>query len=255
MTTYIFKGIVLPERAQITLFPPIKLVVMNKATDKVKFESQLSVNRNQITCWVDTNSECNLDELLDLKNEVKAHISTILAIVGFINGCAYDIEITQVINKEKPIDYVYGIDIPCIRERNKNININDKLNSLLSKVSSSDISSIYLSRCFTDLIMAMKNPIDTGFYCYRAIESLRQYCKNKYNIGEDNKSAQWKKLRDITGYAEKSDFEDYIKVVTDFAYPIRHGDIIHITDSQRIEIFMKTWDVVEAFLEKYQDFN
>jgi hypothetical protein len=243
MTVYILKGIVLPERAQITIFP-IKQIHIDKATNEVKFETKLSINSNQITLWFHTNSEW---ELYELKNVIKIHISTILAIVGFINGCAYDIEITQVINEEKLIDHVYGIDIPCIWERNKNINFNDKLNGLFSKISNSGVNGIYLNRCFTDLIMAMKNPVDTGFYCYRAIESLREYCKNKFNIGKKNKEAQWKKLSEITGYI---DLEDYIQVIMDFAYPVRHGDVIHITDSDRMEIFMKTWDVAKYRTKK-----
>jgi len=243
MTVYILKGIVLPERAQITIFP-IKQICIDRTTNK-KFEIKLNINLNQITFWVNTDFEW---ELYYLKNMAESHISNILAIVGFINGCAYNIEITQVINEEKSLDFVYGIDIPCIWERNKNVEINDKLNSLFSKISNSGINSIYLSRCFTDLIMGMKHPNDTGFYCYRAIESLRQYCKNKFNI--EKESEQWRKLSEITSYDK-----EHIQVVKKFADPVRHGDILSITDSDRVEIFMRTWDIVEAFLEKFQDFN
>jgi len=251
MTTYIFKGMVLPERELINL-SLLTSTFKSKATDKVMFEIKLDITCNQITCWVDTNSECNLT-IYDLKNEVQEYISIHLAVLGFVSGYVYNIEITQVIYEERSVG-VFPIFIHCIQERNKNIDANNKFISLLSKVNSDKLSSIYLSRCFTDLTMAMKNPVDTGFYCYRAIESLREYCKNKHGMGK-NKDAPWEKFREIIGYAERKDFDDYIKVVTDFAYPVRHGDTLHITDSNRVEIFMKTWDVVEAFLEKYQDFN
>lgn len=238
MTVYILRGLVLPERAQLSL-PPIKVKFMHPSTVH-EGEIKLSIVLNQITLWVYSESEWNI---FDLRNVGKQFASDILSIIGFLKGYAYDIEIRHVINDEKEIDYVYGIDIPCIEKRNEHILVEEKLNDLLPKTVGA--GGIYVKRCLNDLIMAMKHPEDTGFYCFRAIEALKQYCKNIFNI--EKESEQWKKVTEITGYEK-----DYIEIVKKFAFPTRHGEVLPITSADREEIFMKTWDVIESFLEKMQ---
>jgi hypothetical protein len=89
----------------------------------------------------------------------------------------------------------------------------------------------------------MKNADDTGFYCYRAIESLRQHCILKYKIDPEEKAEQWQKVRELATCDEATLRQ--IKAVAD---PLRHGEVVKVTSSDRAELFVKTWDVVDAYL-------
>ncbi|MBF0377564.1 MAG: hypothetical protein HQK72_08775 [Desulfamplus sp.] len=235
MIPYILKGLVLPERAAISL-GPMKMEFFHPSSG-LEAQAKLNIVLNQITVWVYSEHEW---DIFDLRNVAEQLVVDILAIVGFLKGYAYNVEIRQIINDGKDIDYVFGINMPCIEKRNEHLDFEKHLNKLLPKVAGDH--GIFIKRCLNDLVMAMKQPGDTGFYCFRAIEALKQYCKNRYGL--EKEADQWKKVSDISGYGK-----DHIEVVRRFAFPARHGDILPITSSDREEIFIKAWDIVEAFLE------
>lgn len=231
---YIIKGIVHPERAQISL-GPIQFEFLHPSTgDRAK--TALNIVLNQVTVLVRSDVEW---DIFDLRNVAKQLVADQLAMVGYIKGYAYEIEIRQVLNTEKGIDYVYGIDIPCIGERNKEKDINVEVPKIMAHWGGEN--GIFVRRCLNDLIMAMKHSDDTAFYCFRALESLKHYCRVRFKI--DSESGQWKKLSEITGTG-KGDIE----FIRDKAFPARHGDVVGITSDERAKMFLKTWDIVDAFL-------
>lgn len=202
-------------------------------------DAQISIILNQVAVWVDSNTEWNI---FDLRNVVKIIVQNEIAIIGYLKGYAYEVEIRRILQSELGIDYVFGIDIPCIAERNKSINPLEKITTIRKKIIGSD--GIFLHRCFNDLVMAMKNPDDTGFYCYRAIESLREHCTAKFNINTNNLPLQWEKLREIA----KCDKETII-FIKEKADAVRHGGFTSITSEIREELFLKTWDIVDSYVE------
>jgi hypothetical protein len=115
----------------------------------------------------------------------------------------------------------------------------------------------YIQRCFSELNKAIRFPSDTGFHCYRAIESLRNYCGRKYNIFQPeypeqkksintkNESDAWEKLNELT----KVDRRKIESWRDDLAFHARHGEHKNMNDAQRQEIFLTTWDVVDAFID------
>jgi hypothetical protein len=235
MSPYILKGLVLPERAIISV-GPIEMKFFHPSTG-YDANAKLNIVLNQITVWIYSEHEW---DIFDLRNVAEQLVSDILAVIGFLKGYAYDVEIRQIINDDKRIDYVYGINIPCIEKRNENIDFQKKLKEIMAKTSGD--YGLFIKRCLNDLIMAMKQPGDTGFYCFRAIETLKHYCKKRFNL--EKEPDQWKKIAEISGYDK-----DYMQVVRNFAFPERHGEILPITSNDRQEIFLKTWDVIERFLE------
>ena len=236
MIKYLFEGLILPERAQLSLTSTLQF---KHATTGISADSRISIILNQVAVWVDSNTEW---DIFDLRNIVKNIVQNEIAIIGYLKGHAYEVEIRRVLQTDLGIDYVFGIDIPCITERNKSINHTEKFISLHAKAMGSE--GIFLHRCFNDLMMAMKNPADTGFYCYRAIESLREHCTTKYNINTNNLSRQWEKLREVA----KCDINT-IMFIKEKADPVRHGGYISITSEVREELFLRTWDVVDAYIE------
>lgn len=235
MTTYLFLGLVHPERAQLTLNCSFGFTHLTSATKAI---ARISISLNQIAVWIDTEVAW---DIYDLRNVVKSIVSHELEIIGFVKGYAYDVEIRRVLNPAHQIDYVFGVDIPCITERNKDIDLTTRITDIRSKINGPE--GVYLHRCFADLVSAMKNADDTGFYCYRAIESLRQHCIIKYGLDPTKKANQWLKLRDIAGCSE-----DTLREIKESADASRHGEIAAITSEQRKQLFLLTWDVIDGYL-------
>jgi hypothetical protein len=231
---YIIKGIVHPERAQIS-FGPIEFETLHLSTG-LRAGITFNIVLNQVTVLVRSDVEW---DIFDLRNIAKQLAADHLAMVGYIKGYAYEIEIRQILNTDKNIDYVYGIDIPCIGERNKEKDISVEIPKLMAHANG--VNGIFIRRCLNDLIMAMRHPDDTAFYCFRALESLKHYCRVCFDI--DRESDQWKKLGELTGTGK-----DDIEFIREKAFPTRHGDVVGITSDEREKMFLKTWDVVDAFL-------
>ena len=197
---------------------------------------KLNIVLNQITVLVYSDVDW---DIFDLRNIVKQLVIDYLSIIGYIKGYAYDVEIRQILNPAKEIDYVYGIDIRCISDRNQDKDLNSEVAKILPHWIGEN--GIFVRRCINDLIMAMKHPDDTAFYCYRALESLRHYCRVSFEI--EIESDQWKKLSEITN-TQKADIE----FIREKAFPIRHGDVVGITSGEREEMFLKVWDIVDNFI-------
>jgi hypothetical protein len=62
-------------------------------------------------------------------------------------GYAYDLEITRVINRGLSIDYVFGIDMPCISSRKRSIDLEASLIELRSKLNVVRPPSQYVLEC------------------------------------------------------------------------------------------------------------
>ena len=108
MQPYIFQGIVLPERAQLSLQFALGFEHLSSG---VKATARVSILLNQAVVWVETEHDWNI---FDLRNVVANIVQGHLQMVGYLKGLAYDFELTRVLNQERATDYVFGIDIPCL---------------------------------------------------------------------------------------------------------------------------------------------
>jgi hypothetical protein len=234
MEPYLFYGVVLPERAQLTLQYAVEF---STAISGVKITVEVSILLNQVAVWVKSDYEW---DIFDLRNTVTYIVQGHLALVGYLKGFVYDLEITRVLNLSRGIDYVYGIDIPCIAERNQPLDLKASLLRLQEKMVGPH--GIFIHRCLNDLTSAMRNAEDTGFYCYRAIESLRHHCKTLYGLS-DSKKEQWEKLQEVSGCDEAT-----FRAIKTAADPLRHGEPSGATDAERITLFTSTWNIVDGYL-------
>jgi hypothetical protein len=236
MEPYFFQGVVLPERAQISLQFTLGF---SHIVSRIVGTAKVSIVLNQVAVWIESDYEWNI---FDLRNVVKNLVQSHLDMVGYLKGYAYDFELTRVLNQSRSIDYVFGIDIPCLEERGKSLDLNEELIKLRDKTVGTN--GVFLNRCFSDLASAMKHADDTGFYCYRAIESLRHHCAAIHNLTSSAKAIQWKKFREVAACDENTTLS--IKQAAD---PVRHGEVSRITSEDRAALFMKTWDVVDGYLK------
>lgn len=203
-------------------------------------EAKVSVILNQVAVWVNSEHEWNI---FDLRNVVKNLVQGHLVMLGYLVGYAYDLEITRVLSPERQIDFVFGIDVPFLAARAEGKNINDELVKLREKTVGE--KGLLLSRCFNDLTSAIKNADDTGFYCYRAIESLRHHCAMAKGLKDAGKAAQWSALREFSGVNETS-----LRTVKEAADPLRHGELGGIPAISRDELLKLTWEIVDAYVTR-----
>jgi hypothetical protein len=236
MEPYLFYGVVLPERAQLSLQ---FTVGFSHLVSGVKGVANVSIILNQVAVRVE--SEHNWD-IFDLRNVVKNIVQNQLAMVGYLMGYAYDFEVTRVLNQSREIDYVFGIDIPCLTERVKVIDLPGALAKLRDKTIGTN--GVFLNRCFADLVSSMKNADDTGFYCYRAIESLRHHCAAVHGLSGAEKAKQWEKFREVSRCTE-----EILREIKAAADPLRHGEASGATAIDRAKLFTSTWDVVDGYLD------
>jgi hypothetical protein len=235
MESYLLHGVVLPERAQMSLQFALKF---SHVASAVNADAKVSIVLNQAAVWVDSESQW---DIFDLRNVVKNIVQGYLDMVGYLKGYAYQIEIVRVLNRSRRIDYVFGIDVPCVAERGKLVDLQDALPRLREKTVGPN--GVFLRRCFSDLVSSMRNADDRGFYCYRAIESLRHHCAAVHGLSAAEKSKQWEKFREVSGCDEQT-----LRLIEAAADPLRHGDVSGSTSDDLAKLLMSTWNIVAGYL-------
>jgi hypothetical protein len=235
MKRFLFSGVVHPERLGLTL-GTIDQVLASQ--DGVKLgDMKFSIQNSQITAVMEWENDS--EDIFTLRNILKAFAEPIINITGFLKGYAFDIEITKVIESDLNEIRVFNNDIPVLAERNKTRELSEVKNIYPL---CSGAEGVYLRRCLGDLNMAMKHADDTPFYCYRALESLKQYFGFVNGITQDRE--QWKSMATALGGKEED-----ITPIKDLAFPARHGIPNPITDQKRRDIFLLTWGIVERFID------
>lgn len=227
-----FTGTIRPERAVLSIGKiahEIQLASGNKCV--VMFDAY----NNQLTAVV----ECDYKEdIYTLRNVVKSTVELVTDIIGFIRGYAYDVEVVKVVSEDLSLSHVFGIDIPALAERNKGVEP-EAVNHVYPLCM--DTEGMYLKRALSDLAMAMRHADDTAFYCFRAIESLKQFFA--YRTGRATDKEQWTAMAAALG-----DYKDAIEPIRTRAFPARHGIPPPTTDEERKNMFFTAWEIVEAFV-------
>jgi hypothetical protein len=236
MNNYLFTGIVLPERAHLSF--KLAALPLTHFSSGFSAVAMVSVASNQIAICIKTEHDW---DIFDLRNLVKYIISSHIAMIGYLKGYVYDAEITRVICEQAGIDYVFPIDIPCLAKRQEAIVLQEAFPQLQAKVFGP--RGMFVNRCLADLSSAMRNADDTGFYCYRAVESLRHHCASTHNLKGEGKVNQWTKFRQVAGCDES-----VVREIQRAAEAVRHGELVPITSSERADLLMKTWKIVEDYL-------
>lgn len=235
MNSYIFSGKVLPERANVNVTPiEIKMDAIDAGISGIAI---ISIAVSQISVVFNTKNDSDLGTL---KNYAEYLVRNLVDAFGYLSGRGYDIEITSVVNHEGKYT-VFGVGIPELEESQNERPLSfQQLLTVMEK-------SQHLHLALGDLREAIRSPLDTGFFCYRAVESIRQYFKKE----GDNESKSWENLR-------KSLLIDrsWIDKIKPFADPARHGDTRYISGKDRILIMQHTWKLIDRFcIFVYRDFK
>jgi hypothetical protein len=110
MDTYVFSGVVLPERvsAEISGIPPLTFEVVEQ-----HFQAELifSIHASQISAQVKVIK--GKPEIASLRNIIDSIIRSVVDFFAYTQGYAYDLEITSVTDQVGK-QVVFGVDIPSI---------------------------------------------------------------------------------------------------------------------------------------------
>jgi len=180
-------------------------------------------------------------DLFDLRNMARYSAQSELSLIGYIKGLAYQPEIIRVFCEETDVDLVYAINSPCISSRPHPTNFSEKLFEL-KKLCIGEVGP-YITLCFNDLVLAIRYPEDTAFFCYRAIESLRNHNAIVMGIEDRSDSQKWIIFRETSG-VERSAID---RISVD-ARHIRHGNEILAKRTDRETILITAWDIVDAYV-------
>ena len=235
MYIYHLYWIIHPERALLTYWP----INLKTSIGDIYYQ----VLNNQL--YIQLKSTEKQTDIYTLKNNLKDIVQEEVSLISYIYWNGYDTEIIRITNLDENIDMTFWIDIPCINTRNttKIDKVSDELDSIHIIINGNPENSFYIRRCFSELNKAIRFPIDTWFHCYRAIESLRNFCWAKYSPIKENE--QWKKLKELSAQSDREKI-DYIKWFADYA---RHGNHLPISDEEREKVFLNTWHIVDSFRE------
>lgn len=231
---YTFFGKVHPERCLVSIS---ELRIKIKTIDgEIDGELVFYISLSQIIAVFSCDKP--VQNYYTLRNSVEDFIRTAVDALGYTIGCGYDIEIIEMIDSLGNIPTVFGVGIPAIENSAKDAGVTFQLITNIFR----DARGTYLMRCLADLREAIRSPENTGFFCYRGIESLRQFFGREKETSDDKKS--WAMLRKELG-VDRLDIDNIKK----FADPLRHGDRVAMSDAERAHVFKLTWGIVNRFVK------
>ncbi len=230
---YILTGIVHPARADVNI-PKVKCALAGMFIN-ISGKLEFSCTKSLITATFVTDSK--IENINELRNIIRNAVSIRVHYLGFILGCGYDVEIDRMIFPNGDVT-VFGVDFPALRDHVQH----SPLNLLKIENITGGISSPTVSLILSDFNIALRDPDNLPFYCYRCIEAAMQFFK-KDGMSE---KAGWELMHSQLNTERKRDGIDYIK---NFSDSLRHGRLTNRTDQEGVEIVNKTWDILLKFFQ------
>ncbi len=233
---YTFVGVVLPERAQLSFNFDIKMHLLEG--DEAYFKC--SIVNNQLLAIITLDAEV---DIMTLRNIAHYVIQTNLSLLGFYSGVFYDVKIDRIYNGDLSVDYVYGVANKDIHDYWGEINESEMINKFRPKTVGS--AGVLLNRAFNDLMNALRSADDAAFFCYRAIESLRNHNSLMKSVNSKKDIHQWESFKATSGCTREE-----IDEVKKFADDLRHGTPVAITADEVKNVLVTTWEIVRKYLDK-----
>lgn len=236
MYKYIFYGKVIPEGLN---FGFKDNHVINVSNSEYKISGSIVFECQNSTASVIFSSENRYQEdlLPTIRNLVCEYGKLIIYIYSYCRSINCDLEIEGVRCIELNIDRKFSIQLEGdIKITTGEIfNYMQKIIFLLSK----DKKLIFLKDVFADFKQAIKEVKTSGFYFYRALETIRK----NYFSDSVGKSIEWKKMNE-----ELCINETAYKNILKFSKENRHGKYPSITGDERIMLAKETRLIIEKFI-------
>lgn len=236
---YEFRGVVHPSRVKFNYGPVSSPFNSSEIgmTGRVDFE----IRNGQVSASLESHQNpenFNLIFMGCIGEMVLLGIYPYLDVLGYVNGLALSVELVEARAPESDQWLMLPIGVPVIKERTDSAE--EKFEEMCSLYDSP--KGWYLQKALSDLRNAIKSAGDTGFFCYRAIESLASYFKD--NANDDTTKKVWVKFKESTGVSREE-----IDIVKEYADISRHGFVARIPTEKRAELFTITCNIIDKFVD------
>jgi len=197
----------------------------------LSFKANLSIRGSQVSVVVQSENVNN--DLASLRNYVRQCVRSAVDMLNYIWGQGFDVQLTSVVNLNGE-HIVFNVEIPELStaQAERPLTV-EQLWKLVCE-------SQYLRRALGDLRESVQQSEDTGFFCFRAVESIRQYFWQEKD-GE-NKKPSWERLRN-----ELRIDKSWIDALKPFADKQRHGSTDFMSAQDRTSAMQHAWKVVDRF--------
>lgn len=175
-----------------------------------------------------------------LCNCVRQAENIVLNIEAFTSGRVFELDIVGIMREKANLS-----------DGSMEFHYLDNHEFIADRVGSLDASCIWelcihddglpLRMCLNDLRMALKEQNDAPFYCYRAVETIKNHVAF---ASHDNDKLQWEVTRDTLG-VEKAK----VMTIKKLADPLRHGKSIRFTGAEWRNIVLIAWEITEAYMK------
>ena len=247
--TYTFSGRVHPERTYVTLGPIPRCTIETRLADAVLvLDAHIVINNAQIL--VVANCHQKIEDLETLRNVIESVVQGAVDAFGYTEGRGYDVEITSVITSTGEQWTVFGVEIAAIQASKGDRPVTfGELYTLLTTPDQSQDETVsfglmQLRIALGDLREAVRSPNLTAFFCYRAIETLRQcYLDPDKRDDEADRRDSWQRM----GNELRID-RSWIGQIQEASILERHGSHKAMSGEQRVGLMLHTWKVVDRFI-------
>jgi len=211
-------------------------VKIDHAESGIKGELSISIYKNQIV--VTFESSIRISNLYTLRNIVSDVVGSIVHIAGLSCIVGYEIEMISATEVQTGVVRVFGMDEPGF-----SIGDNEARTISISSMLRFCHSEALFRRAITDFKNAIRVPADTGFYCYRAIESLLNILRDRYAL--DKPAAIAKLNSDLNLNAS------CIEKLRTLGGGPRHGKAVWISGEDRVRSLEITRESLIRFHKRY----
>lgn len=194
-------------------------------------EVRLSIGASQVA--VILSSEDEVEDLASLRNAATNLVEDVSGLFAYTSGHAYSVEITNLTTHDHD-HVVFGVTHPVIEtlEEERHLDLDGRLVELA-------LQNSHLARAIGDLRRSILEKRDTGFHCYRAVESLRHHFQQVSGA----RDAAWRALR--TALVVERATLDRLKGYGD---PQRHGEVGPSASDEREDAIRITWRLINRFI-------
>ncbi|WP_312217269.1 hypothetical protein [Pantoea vagans] len=231
---YTFVGVVLPERAQLSYNFNLKMGLSGGGEGSFR----CSIVNNQVLAIMTLSEEV---DIFTLRNIAHYNIQSNLSLLRYYSGIFYDVKIDRIYNEDLTVDYVYGVANEDIQRFWGNIDISEMIYQFRPKTTGT--AGVLFNRALNGLMNALRSADDAVFFCYRAIESLRNHNSVLYSITNKKDLHHWESFKSNSGCTRQE-----IDEVKRYADDLRHGKPVAITADEVKHILFTTWGIVRKYL-------
>ena len=190
---------------------------MHLAERDVKVDLNIAISRCQINVLTLTSQL--ISDLYTYKNTIQYIVQNLVDARGYVDGCGYESEIISVTSLEAA-SYVFGVHVGVLATNRADTGLDS------NRIGQMALDNPPLGRALADLRHAIREPYDTAFYCYRAVESIMQHFRG---FNDSEKGIAWQAMRDALNIDRQ-----LIDQLQRMAAAQRHGELHPVTDEQRV---------------------